>query len=786
MRPASDLREQQRFIVTRMMEHRAALIVSAMGSGKTAAALTAARALLDTFTVRRVLVIAPLRVAKDTWPDEIEAWEHTSVLNVAVAVGPDAQRRAAIDSGAEITVMNRENLPWLSRHLGSVEKWPFDCVIVDESSAFKAGKKRTTKSRRKDADGKVVVSKGGKITRFGVLAAARRRIDRIYLLTGTPAPNGLEDLWGQIYLLDQGERLGMSQSAFFDRWFDRNPYTMKITARPHAEKEIMDLISDVMISLPPLELVPPPVFVPIKVQLPPAVMTEYRRFERTLVSEVHDVEAVSKGVLTNKLLQFCIARETPVLTGRGWVPIQSVTATDEVWDGVEWVRCGGAAAMGKQPVVSCFGVQMTSNHRVLTKEGWATAQRILNGKSSEKLARAEVRLPDRGRAVGLSSDGTGEQREGALARRMRVREAIDTPKSEPSEHASSADEVVRVSSRRADFTGSRRARSHDDRQSTLGHLAANEKPLPQSEVQGLSQLRRSRNRYAGPLVRFLQRILGRCAEGVFGRTDHRPDQQQQELRAAELPLDYDQEPNAEYAGQRPCEYAVGEGHSGGSRRASGPKISDRLQTLCSGRAGQHSSAPRPVEVFDILDCGPRHRFVVRGGSGPLIVHNCNGSMYREDGSVAAVHTEKLDALDDLIERATGDPVLVFYGFRFDLAEICKRHPDAVVLNESDTAVKDWNAGKIRVLLAHPASCAHGLNLQYGGHIAIWFGLTWSLELYLQANARLPRPGQKNLVAIYQIIAEGTADENVLAVLDRKEITQDAITEAVRARILDAG
>jgi SNF2 family DNA or RNA helicase len=160
----------------------------------------------------------------------------------------------------------------------------------------------------------------------------------------------------------------------------------------------------------------------------------------------------------------------------------------------------------------------------------------------------------------------------------------------------------------------------------------------------------------------------------------------------------------------------------------------------------------------------------------------NGSMYNEQGEVIPVHKEKLDALDELIERADGDNVLIFYGFRFDLEEIRKRHPDAIVLNEAENAVSLWNEGKITKLLAHPASCAHGLNLQYGGHIAIWFGLTWSLELWLQANARLPRPGQTKIVSIYQILARGTVDERALSVLADKGTNQDRIIQAVLAEI----
>lgn len=108
-----------------------------------------------------------------------------------------------------------------------------------------------------------------------------------------------------------------------------------------------------------------------------------------------------------------------------------------------------------------------------------------------------------------------------------------------------------------------------------------------------------------------------------------------------------------------------------------------------------------------------------------------------------------------------------------------------MLNESETAVEDWNAGKIKMLLAHPRSCAHGLNLQFGGHLACWYGLTWSLELYQQANARLPRPGQRWPVSIYQIVSRGTDETRLLSVLDSRAATQDALADAVRHAILDA-
>lgn len=511
--PRDLLRPQQLEIADLIRRHKALMVVLRMGGGKTGAVLTTLLDMLDRFEIRRVLVVAPLRVARDTWPDEVRAWEHTRLMSVAVAIGNKATREEAVDRKAEITVINFENLTWLYEYVGGARGWPFDCLVIDESSQFKAGKKRTTttKSRgmrnvwvvvRKD-NGKEVpeapvftdwqeavawieddgrpgldlkktkrmmtrVTKGGRLTRFGALARVRKKVDRVIELTGTPAPGGVHDLWGQVYLLDQGQRLGSTLTEFEDRYFTKNTYSYEIKPKPGAEAEIMSRIDDVMFSFPPPADLPEPTFVPVRVDLKPSVLDEYVRFKRNMVSEIHDVEAVSRGVLTMKLLQFA-----------------------------------------------------------------------------------------------------------------------------------------------------------------------------------------------------------------------------------------------------------------------------------------------------------------------------NGSMYREDRSIAKIHDEKLGALDDLITRAAGDPMLVFYGFRFDLDEIRRIYPKAVLLSEDESAVRRWNNGEIKVLVAHPRSCAHGLNLQFGGHLGVWYGLTWSLELYQQANARLARPGQKHPVAMYQILANGTDDDRVLEVLEARNATQEDITEAVRLAIVNS-
>ncbi len=171
-----------------------------------------------------------------------------------------------------------------------------------------------------------------------------------------------------------------------------------------------------------------------------------------------------------------------------------------------------------------------------------------------------------------------------------------------------------------------------------------------------------------------------------------------------------------------------------------------------------------------------------------LLQMANGAIYSEDKSVVEIHDEKLKALLEVIEAANGKPVLVFYSFQHDYDRITKflnnKGYKPKKLNDSGD-IKAWNEGKIDILLLHPASAGHGLNLQYGGSTIVWFGLPWSLELYQQANARLHRQGQKEVVVINHLISKGTVDEDVIKALGNKEVNQNVLLEAVKARLREA-
>ncbi|EAF6819069.1 TPA: SNF2-related protein [Listeria monocytogenes] len=158
-----------------------------------------------------------------------------------------------------------------------------------------------------------------------------------------------------------------------------------------------------------------------------------------------------------------------------------------------------------------------------------------------------------------------------------------------------------------------------------------------------------------------------------------------------------------------------------------------------------------------------------------------GAIYDEDKNVQHIHDRKLEALERIIEESQGEPILIFYYFKHDLERLKARFKDLRTL-ESDEAIDEWNSRKIPLLAVHPKSAGHGLNLQKGGHIAVWFSLTWSLEYYQQANARLARQGQESAVIVHHLVAKNTLDERVIKVLQGKENGQNALLEAVKAKI----
>lgn len=426
-----------------------------MGLGKSVITLSALKELkYYRFEICRTLIIAPKKVAEDTWQCEAEKWDHLNCLSFSTVLGSEKERNEALRQDADIYVINRENVLWLVSKCVKEKRWPFDTVVLDESSSFKNWQAK----------------------RFKALKAVRSKISRLIELTGTPSPNGLMDLWAQLYLLDGGERLGRTISVYRDSFFTpgaRNGMTVfEYKPRKNADKEIYSRISDICISMKAEDYLDLPeiVYETIPVKLDKTSQEKYKQLEKEAVLEIggDTVTAATAAALTGKLLQLC-----------------------------------------------------------------------------------------------------------------------------------------------------------------------------------------------------------------------------------------------------------------------------------------------------------------------------NGAVYGENETVVQVHDCKIEALMETLEQLNGEHAIICYYFRHDLERIKTVLSKTVFRFRQYTDASDkeaWNKGEIDLMLIHPSSCGYGLNLQTGGRHIIWFGLTWNLEQYQQANCRLYRQGQTKPVIVHHLVVKGGMDEAVISSLHGKEDVQDSLLRALKARI----
>jgi SNF2 family DNA or RNA helicase len=273
-----------------------------MGMGKTSSALTLLDALEE---VERgpALVLAPLRVAKSTWPREAEKWEHLRGVRISPVVGSEDARITAIRRDANVYTMNYENLPWLVEYLERVKKpWPFTKVIADEATRLKNFRLRNGGQRAK------------------VLARVAHQFVKHWInLTGTPAPNGLKDLWGQTWFLDAGARLGRTYDAFKQRWFQRSWDGFGLDPLQFADQQIHDKLRDICVTLDPADYfdIEKPLVRPVYVELPPRARAKYREMEKEMFTQIErdDIEAFNAAARTMKCLQLA--------SGTVWVDTES-------------------------------------------------------------------------------------------------------------------------------------------------------------------------------------------------------------------------------------------------------------------------------------------------------------------------------------------------------------------------------------------------------------------------------------------------------------------------------
>lgn len=280
--------EYQEFAGQKLIELPEAGLFLDMGLGKTVTTLTAINELMyDRFQVARVLVIAPKRVAEDTWTTEADKWDHLKHLRISRVLGTAKERMTALQQAADIYVINRENVVWLAEQYR--KDWPFDMIVVDELSSFKSNQAK----------------------RFKALKQVRPLAERFVGLTGTPSPNGLLDLWPQMYLIDRGERLGKTITGYRTRYFfpgKSNGYVVySYEPKPGAEGAIQKKISDICISMKAEDYLQMPELTvnDIPIRLSPQEKKKYQELEREKLMEIEgeQITALNAAAVYNKLLQ---------------------------------------------------------------------------------------------------------------------------------------------------------------------------------------------------------------------------------------------------------------------------------------------------------------------------------------------------------------------------------------------------------------------------------------------------------------------------------------------------
>jgi len=280
----------QNYCINRLLIDEALGLFLDMGLGKTVITLTAINDLkYNRFAISKVLVIAPKKVAEATWAKEAEKWDHLSKLRVVSVLGALTKRIRALNTPADIYVINRENVQWIVEYYRNA--WPFDAVIVDEFSSFKNHQAK----------------------RFKSLTWVRKHITRFVGLTGTPAPNGLLDLWAQVYLLDEGKRLGKKITHFRERYFEPDQrdrdHVFSYAPKPGSDEVIRQLIGDICVSMKAEDYLDLPdcISVTVPVLLDSKAKAAYDKLEKEMLLEIDDstIDAGTAAVLTNKLLQLC-------------------------------------------------------------------------------------------------------------------------------------------------------------------------------------------------------------------------------------------------------------------------------------------------------------------------------------------------------------------------------------------------------------------------------------------------------------------------------------------------
>ena len=715
--PLDAQRETVRFLTS----HQRAYCLNDLGTGKTLSSLWAFDFLKYQGEVHKLLVVAPLSTLERTWGDEL--FNHFPHLQFNVLHGTAAKRRVLLsDKTVDVYVINHDGVKVLEDDLH--RRPDIDLVIIDELAQ---------------------VARNAQTDRWKSLRTLLGIRKWTWGMTGTPTPNAPTDAWAQARLITPS-----TVPTFFAHFRDA---TMRQTATYTwvVRDEANDIVHQAM--QPAIRFkrddcidLPPVTYETREVALTRDQQGVYDSMLAKLYAEYQggEITAVNEAVKTMKLVQIaCIAYNTPVLTRYGWKAIQLVTDEDEVWDGEEWVSQAGAALMGQKPTVECYGVRMTLDHRVLTTAGWQTAEEVLHAKSSQRPYRATVRLPD-GYFPRRDFDWQDQVRNMVMP--MRLREPSCSSKPILAETATHAPTELRLSSRQRN--------AQDVPHAGVQQLPEHDPQVSLAKRQGLPQLRRAWNNGVRAVARIVRELLAGHGADTPTWADPRPCGQQRPVLTGKLSVGYGHSAVKQQTDQHHGGYATRTHELVRCSQSSGAGTWNSVQpALHAGVAtGKSLSDPRQaVDVYDLINCGPRNRFTVLGSDGlPLIVHNC-GAAYDADGNTITIPPKaRVQALLEVIEEAASK-VIVFVPFKSALRslheQVSKHYTAEMIYGEVSKPDRDRILGDFQhgtdpqVLIAQPAAMSHGLTLT-AASVICWFAPITSAETYEQANARITRPGQK--------------------------------------------
>jgi hypothetical protein len=481
-----------------------------------------------------------------------------------------------------------------------------------------------------------------------------------------------------------------------------------------------------------------------------------------------EITSVNAAVNMSKLLQIsCIAYNTDVLTDKGWIPIQDVTDSHLVWDGDFWVAQGGSVYKGIKRVIKLDGVRLTPDHLVWS-DGWYSAQELKDGYASDRFNRTEVRLPDRFKTWGAGSE-QNENRTVGMS--VRLREYSGTAKSVSEANYKGTTAQLWLSSRQRN--------PQNVKFTPVPHMVGNAQALLRYARQGLQKLWGTGYYYMQCLEQFFRVFLGGYAIRVREGLNLRPHRCERPIQPGKLPLGHVEAAGEQHAEQHSYRYPKGanDSYTGSGSvwdkegYASRPSAPIRVD---SGTGIEYAGEDR---VYDLLNCGPRNRFVVRGDTGiPIIVHNC-GAVYSDTGETLEFDISKrYSVLTEAIDESS-QKVLVFVPFKHVISILTERlnkdgypteviNGDVPVSKRTDIFNRFQNDPKgTRVLVIQPQSAAHGVTLT-AANTVVWWGPVASLEIYAQANARVHRSGQRHPSTVIQLAGSGM-ERHVYNLLDNK-------------------